>query len=124
MRLFWLIRLLLLAALILSAIALVPRRLGESNVFHRETPVIAAIRTIHTAETEYYSQYGHYAVTLRELAPLLDDTLASRARTGYRFTLAEKHGGYIRIGSSGSFPYRQPYILFRRDHGSPRAAGP
>ena len=34
-------------------------------------------------------------MTLRELAPLIDDTLAIRLGTGYRLTLAGKRGGYI-----------------------------
>jgi hypothetical protein len=85
----------LLAAVILSTIALVPRRLGESGVFHRETPVLATIRTLHTAETEYHSEYGHYAATLGELAPLIGDTLATGVGSGYRFSLTGTWGGYI-----------------------------
>jgi type IV pilus assembly protein PilA len=127
MRPCWLIRLLLLAAVILAAIALVPRRLGESDVFRSETRVLTTIRTIHTAETEYYSQYGLYAVTLRELAPLLDDTLASRVGTGYRFTLAEKRGGYIvsavpRASDAGGHTFYSDETMVVREQSGPDPA--
>lgn len=62
----WAVRALLLAAVILTVFALLPRRLGKSEI-SRETCAIAAIRTIHTAEAEYYSQFNRYAMSLAEL---------------------------------------------------------
>ena len=54
----------------------------------QETAAIGAIRTIHTMQVQYYSQYGKYATSLTELGPptsgapgpaaadLIDSTLA------------------------------------------------
>ena len=65
-----------------------------------EKAAIAALKTIQTAQTQYYSQFGRYASSLRQLggrdgsgkstpeaAGLLDSELASGVRKGYRFAL-------------------------------------
>jgi hypothetical protein len=65
-----------------------------------ENAAIAALRTIQTAQIQYYSQFGRYASSLRQLgerdksgkstpeaAGLLDAELASGVKNGYRFTL-------------------------------------
>ena len=84
------VRSLLLAAIILTLDVLLPRRVGKSDM-SPETRVIATVRAIHTAETQYYSQYGRYASTLQELQPLIDGSLTG----GYRFALAGNPGGYV-----------------------------
>jgi hypothetical protein len=83
----------LFVAIILTLTALLPRPLRDSSP-PPETRAMAAIRTIHTAEAQFFSQYGHYAVTLRELAPLIGDRSAAGVGTDYRLTLAAKPGGY------------------------------
>jgi type II secretory pathway pseudopilin PulG len=88
-------RLLLAVAIILIAIALLPRGVGESDVFRRETRAIAAIRSIHTAEMQYYSQYGHYAESLSELAPMIGDGLERGTAGGYSFALCATAGRYV-----------------------------
>jgi len=62
--------------------------------FRPESRVLAAIRTIHVVQAEYFSQYRHYAASLRELAPLLDDNSVSNV-SGYRLTLTGAQSGYI-----------------------------
>jgi hypothetical protein len=65
-----------------------------------EKAAIAALKTIQTAQVQYYSQFGGYASSLRQLeerdasgkstpeaAGLLDPELASGIKNGYRFTL-------------------------------------
>ena len=51
---------------------LTPPRLGRQHD-SQETQAIAAIRTLHTAQVEFYSEYGRYAASLTELgaAPLV-----------------------------------------------------
>jgi hypothetical protein len=60
----------------------------------QETAAIGAIRTIHTMQVQYYSQYGRYAASLTELGPptsgapgpaaadLIDGTLAGGTKSG------------------------------------------
>jgi hypothetical protein len=57
-------------------------------MYRRETRKLTAVRKIRTAQAWYLLQYGHFAVTLRELAPMIgDDKLANGVEFGYRFTL-------------------------------------
>jgi hypothetical protein len=94
MRRFLAVRALLMAAIILTVIAFLPRSLRKSEI-SGETRAMAAIRAIHTAETQYFSQCGRYAVTLGELAPGISDSLANGIEGTYRFTLAAIPGGYV-----------------------------
>jgi type IV pilus assembly protein PilA len=119
---------LLLAAIVLTLTALLPRRLSKSEV-SRETRAMAAIRTIHTAETQYYSQYGHYAVTLRELAPLITGDLSSGTGSGYRLALAANPGGYIvsavpKVFRDGSRTFYSDQTMVVREHYGPEPATP
>ena len=62
------------------------------------TAVIASIRTLHTAEVQYYSQLGSYG-ELRDLGPngadLIPAELAIGLTVGYRFTLKLSTTGYV-----------------------------
>jgi hypothetical protein len=57
-----------------------------------------AITTIHTAETQYDSQFGHYAASLAQLGPnganLIDKDLASGRKAGFLFVLRQTPTGY------------------------------
>lgn len=77
-----------------------PRMGGLGHLVYRE------IQTIHQAETQYMSQFGHYAATLAELGPpisgapgphaadLIPVSLASGEKDGYIFTLNATPAGY------------------------------
>lgn len=90
---------------------------------HRSAPELDAIKgiqTIHQAEAQYKSQYGVFAVTLRELGPprsgratpsaadLIGDNLSNGVRAGYKFALTGNATGYVitaepvAFGSTGS----------------------
>jgi hypothetical protein len=89
-------------------------------MYAQETAAIQAIKTLHTAQVQYYSQYGKYATTLAELGPpasgaanpsaadLIGNDLAGGTKSGYKFTLTGNPGGYVinaspeQYGSSGS----------------------
>jgi hypothetical protein len=49
-----------------------------------------AITTIHTAETQFYSQYGKYATSLAEL----DTDLARGEKDGFKFVVQQTRNGY------------------------------
>jgi len=68
----------------------------DSRMHANETAAIAAIRTIHTVQVQYFSQFNHFAGSLQELekAGLLDARLATGVKNGYRFELAATGSGY------------------------------
>lgn len=67
--------------------------------FRREMVAVKAIATIHTAEAQYYSQYGRYASSLSQLGPdgaaLIDSDLANGEKGGLKFVLQQSLSGYI-----------------------------
>jgi type IV pilus assembly protein PilA len=101
----------LLIVIALIAIPIAVPRLEKGRMLAQETGAIAAIRTIHTAQVLYYSQFGRYATSLAELGPptsgaadaaaadLIDATLASGFKNGYRFTLAGTRDGTYTIAA-------------------------
>ena len=92
-----------------------------------------AITTIHTAETQYYSQYGQYATALAQLGPpasgtpgpngaeLIDRDLASGEKGGFKFVLQPTPTGYGVVVNPVNEAARKPHILLRPEHGDPRS---
>ena len=82
-----------------------PPRLGRQHD-SQETAAIAAIRTLHTAQVEFYSRYGRYAASLTELGPppsgaaspsaadLISNDLAVGEKSGYKLALTATPDGY------------------------------
>jgi hypothetical protein len=87
-------------------------------------------------QVQYYSQYGKYATSLTELGPpasgaegpaaanLIDSTLSSGEKGGYKFTLSANSGGYIinaapvAFGVSGSRTfYSDQSMVVRQNFG-------
>jgi type IV pilus assembly protein PilA len=78
----------------------------RTPTFSREMAGVKAITTIHTAETQYYAQYGEYAKSLAQLGPpasgtpgpngagLIDKDLASGRKAGFEFVLRQTQAGY------------------------------
>ena len=91
---FSLIELLIVIAIILIIITFALPKLTRARMYAQETAAIAAIRTIHTAQVQYYSQFGRYATSLTELGPpasgnanigsadLIDATLGAGLKQG------------------------------------------
>ena len=93
---------------------------NRARMFSQEMTALSSIRTIQTAQQQYYSKYGKYATSLTELGPLtagaggpaaadlIDSTLASGEKGGYKFTLSPNADGYminanpVAFGVSGS----------------------
>src|SRR5947208_16896033 len=103
---FSLIELLIVVAIILILAAIAAPKLNQNRMHAQETAAIREMQTIHTAETQYYSQFGRYATTLSELGPptggqegasganLIPGELAKGQHSGYKFTLTGGPNGY------------------------------
>src|ERR1035441_7446680 len=98
---------LIVIAIILIIITIALPRLSRARMFSQETAAIGAIRTLHTVQVQYYSQYGRYAASLTELGPptsgapgpaaadLIDATLAGGTKSGHKFTMTGNASGYV-----------------------------
>src|SRR5215475_7276179 len=98
---FSLIELLIVIAIILIIIMIAAPRLSRARMYSQEVAALAAIKTIHTVQVQYYSQYGKYAASLTELGPpasgsaspaaadLIGNDLAGGEKQGYKFTMTD-----------------------------------
>lgn len=103
---FSLIELLIVVAIILILAAIAAPKLTQNRMHAQETAAIRQIQTIHTAQTQYYSQFGRYAATMAELGPpasgqagpsasdLIPGDLAIGKKSGYNFTMTGGPAGY------------------------------
>ncbi len=103
---FSLIELLIVIAIILIITAIAAPQVTKFLMSGRETAAIGDIRTLHQAQTQYYSQFGRYAASLAELGPpvsgasgtaaadLIPKGLAEGKNAGYVFTVAPSPTGY------------------------------
>src|SRR5690348_3339982 len=104
---FSLIELLIVVAIILIIITIALPKLSRARMYAQETAAVAAIRTLHTAQVQYNSQFGRYATSLAELGPpasgsanasaadLIGSDLSQGTKSGYKFTLTGSPGGYV-----------------------------
>lgn len=98
--------LLIVVAIILIILTIAIPRLDKMRMHSQEMAAIRQVGTIHTAQTQYFSQFGKYATALTELGPpasgqantaaadLIPGDLALGLKTGYKFTLAQTPTGY------------------------------
>ena len=103
---FSLIELLIVIAIILIILAMALPKLNKARMQAFETGAIKAITTIHTAQAQYYTQFGKYATTLVELGPptsgnpnasasdLISTDLSTGEKGGYKYTMAATPEGY------------------------------
>jgi len=133
---FSLIELLIVIAIILIILAVAMPKLSRARMYSQEMAALQAIKTIHTGQTQYYSQFSKYAATLAELGPptsgtvgpaasdLIPEDLALGEKQGYKFTLTATPGGYIvnanpiAFGTSGSRTfYSDQSMVIRQNFG-------
>jgi type IV pilus assembly protein PilA len=137
---FSLIELLIVIAIILIIITIALPRLSRARMYSQETAAIGAIRTLHTAQVQYYSQYGKYASSLTELGPpasgtaspaaadLIGNDLSGGDKSGYKFTLTGNQAGYVinanplAFGSSGSRTFYSDQSMVMRQNYGPEPA--
>lgn len=105
---FSLIELLIVIAIILIIAAIAMPKLNRARMYSQEMAAIRTITTIHTAQTQYFSQFGRFAANLQELGPpasgsgaptsaaadLIPGDLALGDKSGYKFVLAATPTGY------------------------------
>jgi type II secretory pathway pseudopilin PulG len=121
------------AVLWLIAMAVALPKLTGARRMAQEMSAVHAITTLNTAETQYYSQFGHYAATLQDLGPassaLIDTALASGENHGFRFELQSTPAGYtiraapIEYGASGTHTYYCDQTMAIRQHAGSEPAG-
>ncbi len=105
---FSLIELLIVIAIILIILAIALPKLNTARRYAQEMAAISTLRTLHSAEAQFYSQYGKFAATLDELGPpasgaptaaasdLIPGDLAKGEKGGYKYSLSvSPSGGYI-----------------------------
>jgi type IV pilus assembly protein PilA len=126
------VRRLLPPLVVLVGALMFANRAGERTRFRQEMAAVKAISTIHTAETQYYSQYGQYATSIGQLgaAELIDRDLAGGEKGGFRFTLQPTATGYavvavpIRFGASGAHTYFSDQSMSIHQYDDRRPATP
>jgi prepilin-type N-terminal cleavage/methylation domain-containing protein len=103
---FSLIELLIVIAIILVIAAIAAPKLNSARMHSQEMAAIRQINTIHTAQTQYMSQFGKYAENLAQLGPpqsgaagpaasdLIPGDLALGEKTGYIFSVGPTKEGY------------------------------
>ena len=103
---FSLIELLIVIAIILIILAMALPKLNKARMQAFEMGAIKAVTTIHTAQAQYYSQFGKYAASLTELGPpksgaanasaadLISSDLANGEKGGYKYELQATPTGY------------------------------
>ena len=137
---FSLIELLIVIAIILIIITIAVPKLGNAKRFAQETAAIQAVKTIHTAQVQYSSQYGRFATTLTELGPpasgatsaasadIIQTDLASGEKQGYKFTMTANAGGYQitavpdTFGVTGSRTFYSDQSMVIRENDGPEPA--
>src|SRR6266498_5727085 len=103
------------AAVIVICLLFPPKANKEDR--SAEEAAIGAIRTLHTAQVSYYSQYGKYADSLTELRPPTSGT-----KSGYHFTFTGNAGGYVIHANPESSRSRAFYsdqsMVLRQNYGA------
>jgi prepilin-type N-terminal cleavage/methylation domain-containing protein len=103
---FSLIELLIVIAIILILAMIAVPKVNKQLMSARETAAIQEIKTIHQAETQYYSTFGKYADSLVALGPPASGADGPAAANLIPKGLADgKIGGYIFIVTNSTTGY-------------------
>jgi type IV pilus assembly protein PilA len=112
---FSLIEIMIVVAIILVIASIAIPKINASRMQAHEMAAIRTITAIHTAQTQYMSQFGKYAATLTELGPpasgnagpsasdLLPGDLAQGNKSGFKFTVTGTQIGYSVTAEPGAF---------------------
>ena len=76
-----------------ALLLLFPISVGDR--YSTEARAVQVIRTIHVAQTQYYSQHRRWAGSLDGLRGLLPDELTSGRAYGYRFRMRAATTSYV-----------------------------
>jgi prepilin-type N-terminal cleavage/methylation domain-containing protein len=137
---FSLIELLIVIAIILIIAAIAVPKMNQQRMHAQEMAAIRQITSIHSAQTQYYSQFGKYAASLQELGPpasgapgpqaadLLPKSLAEGQNSGYNFIVTGTNTGYtinanpVQFGSTGRRTFFSDQTLVIRNNWTPEPA--
>ncbi len=137
---FSLIELLIVIAIILIIVTIALPRLGRMRMSAQEMAAISHIKTIHTAQAGYFSQFGKYADSLEKLGPsasgatspdgadLLPGDLADGDKGGYKFEVTKTETGYAvsaeptQFGTTGSRTFYSDQSMSVRENYGPEMA--
>ena len=137
---FTLMELLIVIAIILIILAVALPKMDKARMNAAEMAAIRQVGTIHTAQTQYYSQYGKYATTLPELGPpssgqagpsaadLIPNDLAQGKKSGFVFLMQGTPGGYTinanpeTFGGTGRLTFFSDQSLVIRQNWGPQPA--
>jgi hypothetical protein len=105
-------------------------RLRHARMYAQEVAVIAAVRTINVAQTQYRSKLHRFAGSFRELAAadIITDELASGAWHGYDFLIAATRDRYTIdarpnvFNSNGSRTFYSDQTMVIHEHYGPEPA--
>ena len=132
--------LLIVIAIILIILTIAVPKLDKARMHSQEMAAIRQMGTIHTAQTQYYSQFGKYAQTLAELGPqasgqagaaaadLIPGDLALGTKTGYKFAVTPTPTGYaitaipVTFNGTGRRSFYSDQSLVIRENWGPEAA--
>jgi type IV pilus assembly protein PilA len=133
---FSLMELLIVIAIILIIGTIALPKLNRARMYAQETAAIGAIRTLHQAQTQYYSQFGRFAANLTELGPptsgnptaagadLIASDLQTGVKGGYRFAVTSTPLGYTinaqpdAYGNTGTRTfYSDQSLVIRENYG-------
>jgi prepilin-type N-terminal cleavage/methylation domain-containing protein len=139
---FTLIELLIVIAIVLTILTIALPKVGAVLMNAREMAAIKQMQTIHTAQTQFYSQFGKFATKLEELGPpptgqaspaaadLLPGDLAKGIKSGYQFTLQGGPAGYtinanpVTYNSTGRRCFFSDQTQVYRENWGPEPATP
>ena len=139
---FSLMELLIVIAIILTILAVALPKVNQAKMSANELTVIKQIGTIHTAQAQYNSQFGKFAIAMTELGPppsgapsasasdLLPSELATGKKNGYSFQLQGTPGGYTVTCNPDSYNgtgrrsfYSDQTLVIRNNWGPEPATG-
>ncbi|MEP7353895.1 MAG: prepilin-type N-terminal cleavage/methylation domain-containing protein [Acidobacteriota bacterium] len=137
---FSLIELLIVVAIIMIIAGIAIPKMNNAMMGAREMSAVREIGTIHSAQTQYYSQFQRFAKNLAELGPpasgapgpaaadLIPASLASGKKSGHVYVLAATPTGYAvsvvpeAFGTSGRRTFYSDQTLVVRQNWSQEPA--
>lgn len=91
--------LIIVVAVIFVILTVAIPNLTAARIHANETMVLRMIGTIHTAQAQYQSQTGNFAIALQQLNKLMPPKLAAGNHSGYNFVLQGTGDGYQVVAS-------------------------